>query len=345
MKILALEATNRCNRACRHCFRNRADPRQDLPWETAEQILQEAKGLGIRIVCITGGELALYPHLGDLLQKIAASGFHFTLVSNGYRFREDVLPLLLAPEVKARLALVCLSLDGATAATHDGLRGKESFAEVVEAAALCRQHRLPLRLKSVITALNQPELSLLALMGAQLGARQHEFLFPMPTPTLIREGLLPPPEELKRVARFIINKLATAVTTKITVEGYIPEGELLNCGTVMNDLNVDYQGHLILCCQLSHVMMGDGAPTRFGKELVADLQRVSLKEGIIRQYRLAAKLMENKLKSTGKPPGLSQTPCHWCLYHFGKLDWLKDYPDSPWARELLPDSPEAAPCF
>ncbi len=91
--------------------------------------------------------------------------------------------------------------------------------------------------------------------------------------------------------------------------------------------------------------MGDGAPTRFGRELVADLQRVSLKEGIIRQYRLAAELMEHKLKSPGKPPGLSQTPCHWCLYHFGKLDWLKDYPDSPWARELLPDSPEAALCF
>ncbi len=336
MRHLSLEPTNRCNRACRHCLRNRADPPEDLPLETAADLLKQAKSLGIRTICLTGGEVALYPHLAELLRKIAAHGFAFTLVSNGYRFREYVLPILQEPEVREHLDSVCLSLDGANPAVHDELRGSGSFAEAAEAAALCRYHQLPLCLKSSISELNKNELAQLALLGAQLGAGRHEFLYLSPTPRLIREGLLPPPDEYKGIARWITKELAGAVTSKVIVVGFDQDGVLLNCGPVMHFLNVDYQGHLILCCELSHVTTGDGTSTQFGGELVADLNEVSLKEGIIRHYRLAAKLMEERLTDGAGPPGLSQTPCHWCLYHFGKLEWLKDYPDSPWARELLP---------
>jgi MoaA/NifB/PqqE/SkfB family radical SAM enzyme len=337
MKILIIEPTNGCNRACLHCLRNRTDPRQDLPLEIAEHILEQARDLGIRLVCLTGGEVALYPHLENLLRKIAALGFNFSLVSNGYQFWEYVLPPLREPEVRARLHLVSLSLDGTTPRTHDALRGPGSFAEVGQALACCKKYHIPFNLKTAITALNQTELAQLALFGAQWGAKEHEFLFLAPTPTLIRKNLLPPPGELKSTARWIKSELAGAVTTKVIVEGYILDGPIFNCGTIMNFLNVDFQGNLILCCQLSHVTMGDSVPTRFGGELVADLKETSLKEGIIRQYRLAAKLMEDKLESHGNPPGLSQTPCHWCLYHFGKLEWLKDFHNSPWAQELLPN--------
>ena len=62
------------------------------------------------------------------------------------------------------------SLDGARAETHDGLRGPKSFREVIEGATLCRNHRLPLSLKSMITTSNRGELTELALLGARLGA-------------------------------------------------------------------------------------------------------------------------------------------------------------------------------
>ena len=116
MKTIVLEPTNRCNRSCRHCFRNKADPPGVLPLETADAVLSQAEALGFKVVCLTGGEVALYPHLGELLRLIVARGFDFTLVTNGYRFPEYVLPLLLEPRVKERLASVSFSLDGARAA-------------------------------------------------------------------------------------------------------------------------------------------------------------------------------------------------------------------------------------
>ena len=338
MKIVAFEPTNQCNRSCRHCFRNKADPIGFLPLETVDAVLSQAGALGFKAVCLTGGEVALYPHLGDLLRLIASRGFDFTLVTNGYRFPEYVLPLLLEPKVKERVASVGFSLDGARAETHDGLRGPKSFREVFEGMTLCRNHRLPLFLKSVVTTLNRGELTELALLGARLGAVEHGFLYPFPTPTFIRDGLLPSPQEMQDTVRWIQDNLMGVTRNKITVEGRFMDGVMLNCGHLVDHLNVDYQGNLIFCCTLSHMTVGDGIPTSFGGELVADLKEVSLKEAIVRQFRKATEVMEARLNGGGNPGGLSETPCHWCLKYFGKLDWLKDFPDSPWTAWLMDET-------
>jgi len=190
MKTIGLEPTNKCNRSCRHCFRNKADPIGFLPLEMADGILSQAGPLGFKTVCLTGGEVALYPHLGELLRLIAARGFDFTLVTNGCRFPEAVLPFLLEPKVQERLLSVCFSLDGVRAETHDGLRGPKSFREVLEGMALCGNHHLPFSVKTVITAANRGELTELALLGARLGATEHGFLYPFPTPAFLREGLI-----------------------------------------------------------------------------------------------------------------------------------------------------------
>ena len=107
---------------------------------------------------------------------------------------------------------------------------------------------------------------------------------------------------------------------------------------------MDYQGNLIFCCTLSHMTVGDGIPTSLGRELVADLKEVSLKEAIVRQFHKATEVMEAKLNGGGKPGGLSETPCHWCMKYFGKLDWLKDFPDSPWTARLLGEDERQQNC-
>jgi MoaA/NifB/PqqE/SkfB family radical SAM enzyme len=335
VRIIGLEPTNQCNRACRHCFRNKADAPGFLPLETAAAVLSQSKALGFKMVCLTGGEVALYPNLRELLRLIAGRGFSFTLVTNGCRFPDYVLPLLLEPDVKERLASVSFSLDGSSAETHDGLRGPKSFREVLEAVTLCRNHRLPFSLKTVITNLNRGELTELALLGARLGASEHGFLYPFPSPNFIREGLLPSPLEVRNTFRWIRDNLMGVTRNKITVEGHSMDGVILDCGHLVDYLNVDYRGNLIFCCSLSHMTQGDGVPTFWGGELIADLREVSLKEAIVLQYRKAAEVMESRLNGGGQPEAVSETPCYWCLKHFGKLDWLKDFPDSPWTTWLL----------
>ncbi len=340
MRTIGLELTNLCNRACHHCFRNRADPVGFLTLAAVDAILSQAQPLGFNKVCLTGGEIALYPDLGELLLLIADRGFAFTLVTNGYRFPEQVLPHLLQPDIKPLLASVCFSLDGATAATHDALRGPKSFREVLEGLTLCRQHHLPVSLKTVITNANRRELTDLALLGVRLGVAEHGFLCPFPSPGFIRSGLLPDPADMQASLRWLQENLVGVTRNQILLEGYSRSGNIFNCGYPWNFLSVDYQANLIFCCTLSHLTQGDGVPTSFGGEFIADLCQVPLKEAITRQFSVAAQTMQDRLMIQDQVPGISPTPCFWCLNHFGKLAWLREFPESPWNQWLLPGREE-----
>ena len=204
---------------------------------------------------------------------------------------------------------------------------------------LCRNHQLPLSLKSVVTTANRGELTELALLGARLGAAEHGFLYPFPTPNFHqRAGFCPLPRRWRRRSGGFRITSWGSPGTESRWRGTPWTGSVFNCGHLVDYLNVDYQGNLIFCCTLSHMTVGDGIPTSFGRELVADLKEVSLKEAIVRQFRKAAEVMEARLNGGGNPKGLSETPCLWCLKYFGKLDWLKDFPDSPWTDWLMDEN-------
>jgi pyruvate-formate lyase-activating enzyme len=338
MDGLTLELTNVCNRRCLHCIRNKADPPEFLPLTLVRKVLAQAEDLGFRTVCLTGGEVALYPHLAEVIALVVDCGFSFNLVTNGHRFREKLLPLLSAPKNREKLTEVCLSLDGSRPESHDALRGPGSFREIIEAATLCKLEDLPLSLKSVITNFNKEELTDLALLGAALGARDHGFLHPFPAPRLISEGVIPSPQELAQLVQWINDSLAKALKTTITIEGYGPRTVLFTCANIQHGANLDFQGNLILCCNLSHVVQGEGIPSSFGREWLADLKEVPLREGITRHFHSVAQLMEARLRDMEKLTDLTYNPCFWCFRHFGKLEWLRNFPESPWAEGVLEEA-------
>jgi MoaA/NifB/PqqE/SkfB family radical SAM enzyme len=335
MDGLAIELTNACNRSCLHCIRNKADAPEFLPLALARRVLPQARALGFKTIALTGGEVVLYPHLEDILALIVEQGFAFNLVSNGHRFKEKLLPLLSTPRVRKQLKEVCFSLDGAKPETHDALRGPGSFRDVMEAATLCQLQEIPFCFKSVITNFNKGELTELALLTTTLGAQDHGFLNTYPTPQLISEGVMPPPAELGEIMAWIAGSLTKALRLPIRVEGFVPQGTLFACPNILQFINLDFQGNLVLCCNLSHVCREDGQPSTLGREWLGDLKEISLEEGLIRHYHGVARLMEARVRDAGRLTDLTMIPCYWCFLHFGKLEWLKNYPRSPWAAAVL----------
>jgi MoaA/NifB/PqqE/SkfB family radical SAM enzyme len=337
MLSLILEPTNACNLNCRHCFVNKADAPEFIALELVAAILSQARSLGLKTVRLTGGEITVYPQLEDLLHLIAGQGFSFTLVTNGHRFQKRLMPLLSIPRLKKHLEGICFSLEGTRAEIHDNLRGAGSFAEVMKAASFCILKDIPFSLKTVLTGCNctQAELTEVALLGASLGVRDHSFICTFPTPRLVREGLIPSPQEMLSISQWISGSLAKTVKGNIRVEGYLSDELPLVCCNAWSDLTVDYQGKQIICCNLSRLNIGDHTPTSFGEELLADLTETPLRYGMIRQFHVLAKIMEARLSEVEEPCGLNRYLCYWCMRRFGKLDWLKDYPESPWAAGVL----------
>ena len=340
MFSLTLEPTNSCNRNCLHCLRDKLQAREAIPLDLVDKIFKEARSLKIRKIKLTGGELSTYPHLEELITMIVDYGFNFSLVTNGYRFRERMLPLLTRAKVKKKLEEACISLDGARAESHNALRGDGSFKEVMEAATLCRLKEIPMGLKSMITRFNQHELTEIALLGATLGARNHSFIFPIPTPRLIKDNIVPSPGEIEQISLWIMNSLAKSIRSNIFIDAYCEPSVVFWCDA-FHSPTVDYLGNLLFCCSISHIT-DEGVPAQFGPELLADLKVNSLSQGIARHFEVLASLVKKRLEEA---PGLSLVtfvPCYWCLKHFGKLNWLNNYPSSPWATGITKDENSAA---
>jgi MoaA/NifB/PqqE/SkfB family radical SAM enzyme len=335
MDGLAIELTNACNRRCLHCFRNKADAVEFLPLTLAREVLSQARRLGFQTILLTGGEVALYPYLEEFLALVVEQGLTFSLVTNGHRFRDNLLPLLSAPKFREKLHIVCFSLDGAKSETHDALRGRGSFREVVEAATLCQLKEIPFSFKTVVTNFNKEELIELALLVTTLGAQDQSFLHPYPAPLFLREEIIPSPEETRDVMEWIAGSLAKAMRIKIRIEGFDPEAILFKCQNILELISIDFQGNLILCCNLSHVTREEGQLSVKGRECLGNLKEISLRDGLIRHYHAVAQLMEARVRDADNLTDLTINPCYWCFKHFGKLEWLKDYPESPWSTGVL----------
>lgn len=332
---LSIDVTNACNRNCIHCLRDKLEPRGFFPLNLFKEILGQARDCGIGYVSLTGGEPTLHPTWNEFLIALAEKGFEFSIVSNGYMFKEKTLPILLEPSIRKHLDGLCFSLDGAFANSHDALRGEHSFQEVIEAANLCRLKGLPLSTKTVVTNLNKGELAEMALLSAAIGVSQHSFLALTPTPRAIEEDIVLSIQDMRKAYSFITGSLVPAMKTHIIMEGsWGVDHALFTCNAYQQDYSVDHLGNLLFCCNLSHVCNGNELPI-LGKEFLADLKTESLRKGIIQHHRLLAQFTEDRLNDTSTESLLTSFPCWWCFNYFGKLEWIKDYSYSPWVNEVL----------
>lgn len=335
MGDISIDVTNVCNRDCIYCLRDKLETREHLPLDLFKQILDQACNCGIRYISLTGGEPTLHPAWNELLIVLSERGLRFNIVSNGYRFRQRTLPILLKPIVRRHLTSICFSLDGASANLHDALRGKGSFQEVIEAANLCRLNGIPMSIKTVVTNVNKKELSEVALLGSVLGARQHSFLALVPTPRAIKQELVPSLKEMREIYSFITGSLVSAMKAVINLEGsWGIDHALFNCNAYQQLYSVDHLGNLLFCCNLSHVY-NETKPAILGKEFLVDLKKESLKKGIIQHYLLLAQLTKDRLNDARNRDMLFSYPCWWCLKYFGKLEWAKKYSYSPWVKEVF----------
>ncbi len=119
---LAWELTRACPLRCVHC-RAEAQPRRhaaELSTDEGRALIDDAAAMGTKVVVLTGGDPLARPDVYDLLAHAAGTGVHvgFSPSVTG-RLRSGAL----ARAVEAGAGTLHLSLDGATAATHDRFRG------------------------------------------------------------------------------------------------------------------------------------------------------------------------------------------------------------------------------
>lgn len=164
--VTHLEVNAVCNIACVHCFAG-ALPRKERPLalDELDALFADMAAMGALRLALSGGEPLLRKDLYELIDLAIARGLRTSLVTNGLLLDERHVNAL----AKRDLLWLSVSLDGATAAVNDAIRGEGTFDAVLERVALLRG-RVPFSLAMTVTSTNYQEAAAFNDLARRVGA-------------------------------------------------------------------------------------------------------------------------------------------------------------------------------
>lgn len=252
--------TEGCNCACRHCwlapkFDPDATRYPTLPVAQFEQVVAEAKPLGLQSVKLTGGEPLMHPGIDELLAIVEREELGLVIETNG---------LLLDRELAARITrcgrpTVSVSIDGAAAPVHDAVRGVPgAFDRAIAGIRVLVEAGLAPHLVLSVMRDNVSQVEPVVRLAEQLGARLLKFNLIQPTERgvdLHDSGDALSVTELLALGRWVEGDLAASTSVKLYFDWpwafralpriAQPEGQG-GC-SILSILGVLASGHYALC--------------------------------------------------------------------------------------------------
>lgn len=166
------EITHRCNLACVMCY-NAPHPGPELTLTESCRIVDQLAAAGGLRLTLTGGEVLVVSHFFELATYARRAGFALEIKTNG---------TLITPETADRLAAleplqVDISLLAATPATADRITGRRrSLERTLRGVALLQKRGVPVKLNSLLMALNRTESRSLVELAQSLGLPHELFV-------------------------------------------------------------------------------------------------------------------------------------------------------------------------
>lgn len=173
-----VHSNNSCNLRCEHCLVS-SGPEGDRGLSTARltAAIEEAAALGAERVFFTGGEPLLRRDLATLVERVTASGMETIILTNA--------TLLDRPEYRATVGgfdrskvRFQVSIDGATAADNDPLRGEGTFERAHAGVLALAEMGFEVSLAAVPTARNLARLDLLPALTRDWRAASLHLMWP-----------------------------------------------------------------------------------------------------------------------------------------------------------------------
>ncbi len=166
---LTWELTYACNLSCVHCLSSsgRRDPRE-LSTAECRALIDELERMQVFYVNIGGGEPTVRPDFWSLVDYATAHRVGVKFSTNGVK---------ITPSVARRLAAsdyvdVQISLDGATSAVNDAVRGAGSYQTALRAMEnLADAGFAGFKISVVVTRQNATQLDAFQALAARFGAQ------------------------------------------------------------------------------------------------------------------------------------------------------------------------------
>ncbi|WP_049925642.1 TIGR04053 family radical SAM/SPASM domain-containing protein [Halopiger goleimassiliensis] len=201
--VLIWELTQACDLACDHCRADAQPDRHPDELTTAEgkALLEDAAAFGEgQLVVLSGGDPLVRDDVSELVGHGDDLGLRMTITPSGTR---SLTAERIEELADAGLKRMAVSLDGASAATHDAFRGEEgSFEETIRAVEDAQAAGLPVQVNTTVCRQTVDELPEIRDLIEDLGAVLWSVFFLVP---IGRGRVLEPisPEKADRVMAWL----------------------------------------------------------------------------------------------------------------------------------------------
>ena len=255
-----LTVTRWCDLACPYCYQGLNDrARTDMSLDQVRLALDRIKAINPECqINLSGGEPFSHPRIHEILDIVEEYGFRFVILSNGSFIDEKAALHLKSLE---KFVYIQLSLDGATAETHEITRGKGHFPKVMAALRSIIDQKVPFKLAPTLHDRNMHELDAIGELavsnGGWLSPNQLKELphagLNYSNLAMSSDGLL---QALSRLNHHLIEKygLATIVELSQRYSGSDPEvcsvtspNSTFICGMAHSLVDIDWNGDVYPC--------------------------------------------------------------------------------------------------
>lgn len=170
IRYLFIRILEACNSNCfMCCFSQSHDPYR-FSLAEFETILPQAQAMGFEVVRFTGGEPLLHQEIEALIRTGVEAGMKMSIITNGFLLHQMVGCLS-----EAGLAQVIVSIDGASATTHNSYRNVPGlFEKCITGLASARDRDIMTRVNTVVGPHNYKEMPQLQKRLTEIGVQQWE---------------------------------------------------------------------------------------------------------------------------------------------------------------------------
>jgi radical SAM protein with 4Fe4S-binding SPASM domain len=177
--LVVWDFTHKCNLSCKHCYSNSGTTSQpELTTEEALRVVDQLADFGVTALAFSGGEPLSRKDFFKVASYAANRGLYVSVATNGTLLTEGNVKKLK----QAKINYVEVSIDGATAQTHDSFRGVPgAFDKAVAGLKTCVEANLCACIATTATKSNLAEMPGILDLAEDIGAARFTYFNFIPT--------------------------------------------------------------------------------------------------------------------------------------------------------------------
>ena len=156
---ISVEIIRKCPNNCLHCSSISNCKREEImPISKFKEIVNDAKALGAKVICLSGGEPFIHPDIIDMIKYVYENNLESYVYTSGIAFDKhgnySSIPLSILDEISSYVTKLIFNIEAGTEETYNRIMGtkgcykkmQQSIIAANERNILTEAHFVPMKL-------------------------------------------------------------------------------------------------------------------------------------------------------------------------------------------------------